>query len=219
MPISTAMSRADGQRLGKEMTTKATSARKLRAAELTADDIAPGIDRIRKRISELQLLFRVNDLDKLDREASSVKKKIDETLSQVFGAETTEYFRYRVDGLYARTKYMEYGEDPLDYVAEHRKYILDGITTLNTAISMLEERLDVLDKSPTGRAKRAIDGLELHAEIERAAGQLYRNGHYANAVEDAVKALNALVRLRSGVEQDGVSLMQHVGKYILDKAE
>jgi uncharacterized protein (TIGR02391 family) len=48
----------------------------------------------------------------------------------------------------------------------------------------------------------------LHSEIERAAGQLYRNGHYANAIEDAVKALNALVRLRSGLDVDGVSLME-----------
>ena len=30
--------------------------------------------------------------------------------------------------------------------------------------------------------------MELHPEIERAAGKLYRDGHYTNAIEDAVKA-------------------------------
>jgi uncharacterized protein (TIGR02391 family) len=53
--------------------------------------------------------------------------------------------------------------------------------------------------------------LDLHPEIARAVGKLYRDGHYANAVEDAVKALNALVRMRSGVENlDGSKLMERV---------
>jgi len=40
---------------------------------------------------------------------------------------------------------------------------------------------------------------------------VFRDGHYANAIEDAVKALNALVRLNSGVDdKDGVSLMEDV---------
>jgi len=43
-----------------------------------------------------------------------------------------------------------------------------------------------------------------------ASSELYRNGHYANAIEDAVKALNGLVRLRSGQDGDGTSLMQAV---------
>jgi uncharacterized protein (TIGR02391 family) len=45
-------------------------------------------------------------------------------------------------------------------------------------------------------------------EIARAASELYKDGHYANAVEDSVKALNLLVRLRSSLEFDGVPLMQ-----------
>ena len=38
--------------------------------------------------------------------------------------------------------------------------------------------------------------------------KLYEDGHYANAVEAAVKALNDLVRLRSGLESDGTALME-----------
>ena len=38
-----------------------------------------------------------------------------------------------------------------------------------------------------------------------------RTGHYANAIEDAAKALNALVRLKSGVnDRDGSTLMEFV---------
>lgn len=60
------------------------------------------------------------------------------------------------------------------------------------------------------RALRAYEGLDLHPAIERAAGALYRDGHYANAIEDAVKALNDLVRRRSCQSSDGTSLMEKV---------
>ena len=58
------------------------------------------------------------------------------------------------------------------------------------------------------RTLRAYEGLDLHPEIARAATKLFRDGHYANAVEAAVKALNNLVRLRSGLELDGSTLME-----------
>src|SRR2546430_6624160 len=45
-------------------------------------------------------------------------------------------------------------------------------------------------------------------KIARAASQLYHDGHYAHAFEDAVKALNGLVRLRSGLDIDGTTLME-----------
>jgi uncharacterized protein (TIGR02391 family) len=58
---------------------------------------------------------------------------------------------------------------------------------------------------------RAYQNLDLHPEIARAASQLYKNGHYANAIEDAVKAVNTLVRLRSGRDDlDGTTLMETV---------
>ena len=51
----------------------------------------------------------------------------------------------------------------------------------------------------------------MHGEIQRAAGELYRDGHYANAIVDAVKALNGLVRMRSGEDnKDGSALMEFV---------
>jgi hypothetical protein len=73
-------------------------------------------------------------------------------------------------------------------------------------IKKLQKRigeLQAVNIDNPARALKAFEGLELHPEIDRAAGQLYRDGHYANAIEDAVKALNTLVRLQTGVEQDG----------------
>ena len=64
--------------------------------------------------------------------------------------------------------------------------------------------------TPAQKRCRAYEGLDLHPAIARAANDLYRNGHYANAIEDAVKALNNLVRLHSGEDGDGTPLMEKV---------
>lgn len=72
----------------------------------------------------------------------------------------------------------------------------------------MKEQLGGYGHAAADRAIRAYSNLDLHPEIARAASGLYHDGHYANAIEDAVKALNALVRLRSRIELDGVALMQ-----------
>jgi uncharacterized protein (TIGR02391 family) len=95
-------------------------------------------------------------------------------------------------------------------VEEYHEGIKIAITTLKTAKEMLEERLEDMGASPAGKARRAIDGLHLHPEIERVAGQLYRDEHYSSAVLEAIKALSAYVRYRSGLSQDGTTLMEQV---------
>jgi uncharacterized protein (TIGR02391 family) len=72
----------------------------------------------------------------------------------------------------------------------------------------MNERLS--DDVGPARALRAYEGLDLHPDIADAASGLYVDGHYAAAIEAAVKALNARVRLRSGEEIDGTTLMERV---------
>jgi uncharacterized protein (TIGR02391 family) len=82
------------------------------------------------------------------------------------------------------------------------------VTRLESAISILKEGIDDSRVATCSRILRAYEGLELHPEIVRAASKLYKDGHYANAVEAAVKALNDLVRLRCQLDIDGMSLME-----------
>ena len=74
----------------------------------------------------------------------------------------------------------------------------------------MKEQLGENGAGPADRAIRAYSNLDLHPEIARAASDLYRDGHYANAILNAVTALNDLVRLRSGEALDGTTLMQTV---------
>ena len=97
------------------------------------------------------------------------------------------------------------GSTPWPYKAPPRIACLESIIN----------RLELIEApEPAGgsadRVRRAYEGLDLHPDIADAASELYLNGHFANAIEDAVKALNARVRMRSGVELDGTTLMEHV---------
>ena len=60
------------------------------------------------------------------------------------------------------------------------------------------------------RVVRAYRDRDLHPEIGEAAGKLYLGGHYANAIEAAIKALCNRVRVHSGKELDGADLMKTV---------
>jgi uncharacterized protein (TIGR02391 family) len=133
-------------------------------------------------------------------------------LMDIFGSDTIEYRRHGVTSLFSPVSISLYEPaSPQEIADAYRRGVTAAATKLRTAIEMLREKLDDLGESPAGQALRAYQGLDLHSEIARAVGKLYRDGHYANAVEDAVKVLNALVQMRSGVENlDGSKLMERV---------
>ena len=58
---------------------------------------------------------------------------------------------------------------------------------------------------------RSLEGNDLHPQIEAAAGQHFRDGHHANAVENACKALNNLIQSKSGVyDVDNTDLARRI---------
>jgi uncharacterized protein (TIGR02391 family) len=85
-----------------------------------------------------------------------------------------------------------------------------AMALLRQQVALLREQLGEDGGTAADRAIRAYSNLDLHPGISRAASGLYRDGHYANAIEDALKALNGLVRPRSGVALDGAALMEKV---------
>jgi len=60
---------------------------------------------------------------------------------------------------------------------------------------------------PTG----IFESLDIHHEIKSASGKLFSDGHYAQSILEAYKALNNCVKAKSGkTELDGKSLMSTV---------
>ena len=187
-------------------------------ASLTPEQMRQGISKIERRIAELKDL-KIEELESgTDPRLLALQASIEGTLEAVFGLETTDYDRYSGATYLDLTAYTMSANPFSDYQGtpphEIQKGIREGrgraVALLEQAVRSLKETLEDLGETTTGRALRAYEGLDLHPEIECAAGELYRGGHYANAIEDAVKALNDLVRLRSGQSTDGTSLMERV---------
>ena len=179
-------------------------------ARLSPEQIRAAIPRLEKRSGELQVL----DVNALTDETEEVVlddlvRKIDDTLLDIYGAGTTDYYRYSVGSLDDTPLIMGGGWPS---VGQRRPAIKSAVAKaigkLQSAITLLKERVEDAGETAGARAVRAYGGLDLHTEIARAASKLYQDGHYANAVEAAVKALNGLVRFRSGIDADGMKLME-----------
>ena len=61
---------------------------------------------------------------------------------------------------------------------------------------------------PVGRERELYDALISAPALRDATEALFRDGHYAEAVEAGFKALNSFVRKRSGLTLDGVTLFE-----------
>jgi len=191
------------------MPRKPTSQR--RHADLRPEQMRDALPRLRKRIAELKSTEVDKITDSGDPAMAALEQKVISTLSDIFGADTVEFQQFGYVGLYPGGIF--FGDGPS--LGEIRQTYRDGVTrtisSLETIVSLFEEKLGVGDPDSTARARRQFTDLDLHPEIARAAAKLFQDGHYANAIEDACKALDGLVRFRSGrFDLSGTDLMQKV---------
>jgi uncharacterized protein (TIGR02391 family) len=169
------------------------------------------VTKLERRIADLQVLDPNAVSQRPDPAFKAVELKVEDTLAQIFGNDTVEHDRFQI-GYLDTAPHVMGGGIPLSQIREGYRYGVErAVTKLQTAVELLKENLADLGESPEGRAVQAFAGLDIHPEIERAAGELLRGGHCANAIEDACKALDAMVKQRSGrSDLSGTSLMQTV---------
>jgi uncharacterized protein (TIGR02391 family) len=184
-----------------------------RSANLSYEEMKVAIPKIERRIQDLRN-FDIKSVSKqFSPEIKALETKLEQFLSDLYPPDTVEHDKYNwsLTNIDCQTMNMMY-ETPLHEV-QHAiaENIARAISVLEAIKSYFVETLE--DAGTLGSVKpiKAYEGLELHPAIAKASSNLYKDGHYANAVEDAVKALNALVRLNSGIEdKDGTQLMEHV---------
>lgn len=193
------------------MTKKTGTPYERQPANLSAAQMKAAIPVLKRRIKDLEGFDPQSVQDDRDPRVNTLEAAIDEALVGIFGSDTIDYRRYeaakRIDtvGIYIG------GDVPLHQIRDGLVHGKErAIAILQQIIRSFEEKLGDMGETATGRALQAYGGMDLHGEIERAAGRLYRDGHYANAIEAGVKALNGVVRLRSGIEEDGSKLMERV---------
>ena len=73
------------------------------------------------------------------------------------------------------------------------------------------QEVSAREQRPTAPAlpnpQAVFDALVTEPELREVSRQLFVDGHYAQAVEEAFKYLNNLVKRRSGLDADGSALM------------
>jgi uncharacterized protein (TIGR02391 family) len=181
-------------------------------ANLTPNQMKAAIPKLQRRIAELKAIDISTIQDREEARFDALKQKIDTTLMDMFGDNTVEYKRFAVGNLDTNSFLNMLYETSICEVREGYKIgIEQAISNLQTILELFEEKIADLGETPAGRALKALGELEIHPEIERAAAKLFRDGHYANAVEDACKVLDGLVKIRSGKHDlSGTELMQNV---------
>jgi uncharacterized protein (TIGR02391 family) len=181
------------------------------AVALSLSQIQAAIPRLKKRLHELSAL----EIGRLQNDSGEhvldgLQQKINSTLREIYGADSIEYREYMVDSL--KPSFGVYYSDMDTSLKGNIEKVVRNVSSarsmLASLIETLEEQIGDEGGNAVSRSLRAYSGLDLHPEVARAASQLFKDGHYANAVEAAVKALNGLVRLRSELEHDGTTLME-----------
>lgn len=181
-----------------------------RRANLSYEQMKAAITKINRRIADIDQLLPRPVTQLADPSISALDSKLDALLTDVFGPDTVEYNRYHVE-VHATPQVWHSGMTLQEIAGVIRQCLLNSKAQLEAIKSGFEEELKDAGHTAAGKTLRAYEGLEIHPAIERAAGKLFHDGHYANAVEDSAKALNALVRLNSGVDdKDGSALMEYV---------
>jgi uncharacterized protein (TIGR02391 family) len=167
------------------------------------------ISKLKRRIAELDSVKPESIEDIGDPRIEAVRMKIDDTLVEIFGQASIEYKRYSISELYGGLNFIDIT------TSEIRRGYVEGFAraraTLNTIIDLFEEKIQDPGTTLDAKASIVFADLSLHPEIERATTSLFQGGHFANAIEDACKVLDGLVKMRSGkFELSGTDLMHTV---------
>lgn len=183
------------------------------SANLSYEQMKEALPKIERRLNELREFNISSVQQQFGPEIKSLETKLEQFLLNLYGADSVEYdsYHWSLTSLDCGTMNMMH-ETPLETVRHDiSQNITRAISVLEAIKTHFSENLEDAGFSSSSKSLKAYEGLELHPSIARAVDTLYKTGHYSNAVEDAVKALNNLVRLNSGIEdKDGIQLMEYV---------
>jgi uncharacterized protein (TIGR02391 family) len=179
-------------------------------SKLSVAQMRAGIPKLKKRMGELAAID-VQALSNPDDPAlHSIEKKLHDTISELYSG-SSDWQQFRPRALIDARFRMGYETSALKMRQSLRDGIAREIANIETIIELFNEKLADGHDSPAERVQRAFDGLALHADIDRHCTKLFEDGHYAQAVENACKVLEMLVKMRSLKDDaSGTDLMQSV---------
>jgi uncharacterized protein (TIGR02391 family) len=187
--------------------------------QFTPDEIEHGITKLRRRIEEVKALdpHQPTGLAQLtapavrydDQRVRNAEHAISTTILEVFGPNSPEYRRHQHHRIWHGGIFVNMPEDEIQ--RRFAEGIPQTLTMLEGLIARLEEKRADLGHDTTTRVRAAFEGLDLHPRIAAVCADLYRDGHYRNAVLDASVALVNFVKEKSRRHDlDGAPLMRAV---------
>lgn len=198
------------------MATKNPVAGAARRANLTGAQMSQALPRLTKRLQELESFTVSGSKEDVSARAKALWHKYDDTLLETFGHDTLEYQRFHVASFYESSGAVMFasrgtpGRSGAEELEPYRKGVSNGVRNLRTIIELFQEKIGEAG-DPTSNPVRALESLDLHPQIADASVELFRGGHYANAIEDACKVLDLLVKMKSKrSDPSGTELMQLV---------
>jgi uncharacterized protein (TIGR02391 family) len=141
-----------------------------------------------------------------DPRVDAAAQNFSDAVLGIYGPNSPEYRRFQ----YHRIGHgsMHVGMDDDELQERFAEGVTHTIGALKNLITRLEERRADFGADSVSRVRAAFDGLALHPRIAAVCVDLYRDGHYRNAVLDASVALVNLVKERSRRHDlDGARLM------------
>lgn len=183
------------------------------SANLTISQKQLVIPQLDRQIQKLTKFDTLSITDRADERIPVIEQEIQSLLSKVFGQSTKEYDRYTNEILPLDTAPIDFlnGTSIAEVQGSIKNNIAKGIALLESIKDEFQFDISQGDKGDPGRILKAYNVLELHHRVQAAASDLYKQGFYTKAVEEAVKALNHFVKEKSGRHDlDGAALMQQV---------
>lgn len=176
-------------------------------AQINPDEIPAKLSQLERALTRVQETKDRAGLGVMeDGQQTRLIREVNATMDAVFGEQTTEAgHEFRVSGLW-------FNPMPRESLNRAQQVAIDRIIdTIKAASQRLSDKLADAEVIDPNKTLRAYQGMDLHPVIAAAASGLYADGHFKNAVLDAVIALNNHVRAKSFVtDLDGVGLMEYV---------
>ncbi len=176
--------------------------------QLTADQIKKGIKKLRRRIADVKALDPQN-IRPDDQAVTNIERQIVSTIQGIYGTQSRQYQDNQHHQIWHGPMHMMMTQSEIQ--RRFTNGIPQTVKLLEGLINDLKENLEDADSDPTIRARITFEGLELHPRISAVSADLFRNGHYRNAVLDACLALVNYVKEKSRRHDlDGAPLMRTV---------
>lgn len=172
-------------------------------------EVDQAIAKLRRRLEEVQALDP-QTMPYGDPRITSAGQNFSGTVLAIYGPNSPEYRRFRhYSNIWHGSQHMNMSPRELqEGFAAGRLHTIEAIENL---IRRLEETRADFGGDAAGRVRTAFEGLDLHPRIAGVCEELYRDGHYRNAVLDASVALVNLVKEKSRRHDlDGHGLMTTV---------